>query len=669
MTRRCWPALALASLVLAGAPATHSQPVEGFVDLHSHLMGEHSFGGSWFWGRLEGPIDQAVPRCDGNFLTQSHAATIFPIVSEAIGGTDFDNESDTGWHLGKRRGYDTRRCRRLFGVTIPGTCPRPHFEHWPKWSAIAHQQMWQGWLQDAQRGGLRVMVVSLAESNFLCQNTPPWRRRYDCNEMNSVQRQLGFLRGFVGRNASWVGVAETPAQARALIAQGKLALVLSVEITQLFPGGDFVSQLDAWRALGIRSVQVVHHADNRFAGAAPIPELIKAANLSELLTGNPWLTQINDIVCRDASGAARACNGDDSLNERGLSSEGSALVRAMMDRGLLLDVAHLSRRAFRDVHALSAPRGYPLLYSHTHAWDTIDAHEKRHEKYLRADEIALLTDNGGMVGLRTGPEDTVAYGGTVANGCQGSARSFAQSLMYLVDRGLSVGFGADLNGFTRQLRPRHRDSCWFDKVQIDWSGGPNQLQSKGLAHVGLLPALRADLQTVGVPASYLAHIDRSAETFLQLWERSASLAVTGASNLALGASASASSTYCQGSGEHCYSAARVNDGNNTTALGGYSSWANAGYTPLPQWIELSWSSPVTFSRVELYTTTGYALRDYDVQHFNGAVWVNLASESNNTAVHRTHAFAPLSTTRLRVAGRSGPSHQPGYVRVNEIEVY
>jgi microsomal dipeptidase-like Zn-dependent dipeptidase len=413
----------------------------------------------------------------------------------------------------------------------------------------------------------------------------------------------------------------------------------------------------------------VHHADNRFAGAAPIPELIKAANLSEFLTGNPWMTRINDIVCRDASGATHACNGDDSLNERGLSAEGAMLVQAMMDRGLLLDVAHLSRRAFRDVHALSAPRGYPLLYSHTHAWDIVDPHEKRHEKYLRADEIALLTDNGGMVGLRTGPEDTVAYGNTVANWCQGSARSFAQSLMYLVDQGLSVGFGADLNGFTRQLRPRYRDTCWFDKVQLDGSGGPNWLQSKGLAHVGLLPMLRSDLQAIGVPPAYLAHLDRSAETFLQLWERSASLAVTGGSNLALGATTTASSTYCQGTGEHCYSAARINDGNNTTALGGYHSWANAGYTPMPQWVELTWPAAVTFTRVELFSTSGYVLRDYDLEYFDGAAWVTLTSQNGNVAVHRTHSFAPVSGTRLRVSGRSGPSHQAGYVRVNEIEVY
>ena len=46
----------------------------------------------------------------------------------------------------------------------------------------------------------------------------------------------------------------------------------------------------------------------------------------------------------------------------------------MMDRGMLVDVAHLSRKAFRDIHTISRQRGdYPILYSHAHTWDTIDS--------------------------------------------------------------------------------------------------------------------------------------------------------------------------------------------------------------------------------------------------------------------------------------------------------
>lgn len=661
-TRHAFILLALLAL-LSGLPA--AAQVDGFVDLHSHLVAELSFGGGWYWGTLEGPMDWAVRRCDGNFPGKSHAATIFPIVSEFIG-------DDTGWHLGIRRGYDRRQCDRFLGITIPGTCPRPHFEHWPMWNAIAHQQMWHGWLQEAKQGGMRIMVVSLAESNFLCINTAVETRRFDCDEMASIQRQATYARDFATRNSSWVGIATTPAQARALIAQGKLALVLAVEVTKLFPSGDYIAQLDQLRAMGIRSVQVVHHANNRFGGAAQIPELKKAANITEFLWGSN-ITGVNDIVCRDGGGGSGTCNGDNYLNEVGLTPEGQTLVGAMMDRGMLVDVAHLSRKAFAETYNIAVQKGnYPLLYSHAHMWDTVDSSEKN-EKFIRDSEISMITSTGGMVGLRTGPEATHPYAGAapVANRCQGSARSFAQSLMYAVDRGLNVGFGADFNGFTKQLSPRFSlFGCYQDFVDILGTGGPNDLHKKGLAHVGLLPVLMNDLQRVGVASQYLDHLNDSAENFLVMWERSVSLGtIPPVSNLAMLASASASTTYCSGSGEHCYSAARVNDGSPSTTLGGYNSWTNAWGAALPQWVELSWSSPVTASRVELFTSSGYALRDYDVQYWTGSSWVNLASVNGNTSLHRTHIFGPVTTTRLRVLGRSGPSHQPGYVRVNEIEVY
>jgi len=661
---------ALLLLVLAGLLSTlpAGAQVTGFVDLHSHLMAEHSFGGGWFWGTVEGPMDWAVRRCDGNFPTPSHAATMFPIVSEFIG-------HDTGWHLGIRRGYDRRRCNYFLGIPIPGTCPRPHFEHWPMWDAIAHQQMWYGWLQQARQGGLRIMVVSLAESNFLCVNTALQTRRYDCDEMASIQRQATFARDFAARNSSWVGIATTPAEARTLIAQGKLALVLAVEVTKLFPSGDFVAQLDQLRSMGIRSVQVVHHANNRFGGAAQIPELKKAANTTEFLWntifGIPEITGINDIVCRDSGGATGTCNGDNYLNEVGLTPEGDSLVRAMMDRGMLVDVAHLSRKAFADTYTIALQKGnYPLLYSHAHMWDTVNTSDKN-EKFIRDSEIPMITSTGGMVGLRTGPEAAHPYAGaTVPNTCDGTARSYAQSLMYAVDRGLTVGFGADLNGFTKQLSPRFRIPCFSDMSQIAASGGPNDLHKKGLAHVGLLPALMTDLQRVGVAPHYLDHLNNSAENFLRMWERSASLGtIPPPSNLARLASASASTTYCSGSGEHCYSAGRVNDGSPSTALGGYHSWANAWGAAMPQWVELTWSSPVTASRVDLFTTSGYVIRDYDIQYWTGSSWAGVATVNGNTSVSRTHFFGPVTTTRLRVLGRRGPDNQPGYVRVNEIEVY
>lgn len=662
----------LALGVMAGDAA--AQAVRGFVDLHSHLAMEQAFGGSFFWGNADGPMETALRRCDGNFGRNglpyaigngSHAATIYPGLSELIG-------ADTGWHLMRRRGFDERRCRYIgigrLRVAVPGTCPGEHFEDWPKWDAIAHQQMWHGWLREAHAGGLQVMVVSIAESGFLCSVTPPGRRRFDCDETASVYRQAAYLHDFAFRHADWLGIAESAAEARALIAQGKLALVLSVEITRLFPQGDYRRQLDDFRALGVRSVQVVHHADNRFGGAAPIRSLVLAADAVETIEGRD-VTRINDAVCRDASGAVGRCDGDTHLNQLGLTAEGLDLVGAMMERGMIVDVSHLSRHALRDAYGIAMQRGrYPLVYSHTHAFSVVDPAEDRHEKYLRDDEVHYITDTGGMIGLRTGPEHTQWYSGQVPNACQGSIHSFAQSLMYSVDRGLSVGFGADFNGFIKQMKPPQGGECGPFRAP----GARPEFGRRGLAHVGLLPDVLADLRRVGTPERYVAHLENSAEVFLQVWERSEAIgAGAAAGNLALRAQASATSTYCVGNGLHCYSPARANDGSRSTAVGGLDSWANDAGVTLPQAWALTWPAPVEVSRVEIYSSEGLAARDYDVQILDAASgqWTTVAEARGNVAAYQTHPFPPVRTRELRVLGRSGPDLQPNHVRLNEVEVY
>ena len=51
-------------------------------------------------------------------------------------------------------------------------------------------------------------------------------------------------------------------------------------------------------------------------------------------------------------------------------------------------------------------------------------------------------------------------------------------------------------------------------------------------------------------------------------------------------------------------------------------------------------------------------------------WLNAGNRvTRNTEVHRTVAFSPLSTSKLRVMCYSGPDHQPTFARINEIEVY
>ena len=138
----------------------------------------------------------------------------------------------------------------------------------------------------------------------------------------------------------------------------------------------------------------------------------------------------------------------------------------------------------------------------------------------------------------------------------------------------------------------------------------------------------------------------------------------GPPNLARDAVATASTTYPD------YAAARVNDGSPGTGVGGLHSWANAYLAPAPHWVELTFPRATELGRVNLYTTSGYELRDYRLQAWDGSAWVDLVEPvSGNRSVLRTHRFGPVRSDRLRVLCLSGSEQQPGFARINEIEVY
>jgi hypothetical protein len=91
---------------------------------------------------------------------------------------------------------------------------------------------------------------------------------------------------------------------------------------------------------------------------------------------------------------------------------------------------------------------------------------------------------------RKGKNVTVSTYGGITNDCRHSSKSWAQAYKYAVSTmNGPVAFGSDFNG-------------------------------DGLAHVGLLPDLIADLRMIGLTDADLDPLFRSAEGFIQVWERS-----------------------------------------------------------------------------------------------------------------------------------------------------
>ncbi len=515
------------------AAASQALGVPGFAELHHHMFAEEAFGGGWFHGDHLGTLascDGGLPESDharvrmdlGNMLnlcpnSGSVDLSGVPILSAffGIGGavaSEFigkieGTEGDTGVHLGR--------------ATVN--------TQWPRWDTIAHQQSWQGWLRQAHQGGMSLVMVSLVSNEFLCKALPYDNLKRPCDEMADVEVQLQLARTFDANN-DWVEIALSPAHARNIINSGRLAMVLSIEASKLFGTKDWRTELDRFHALGVRSLQPVHQLDNRFGGAALHNPIFQAAQFLENchidydcgVTTDTFTLGFD--VYRDAAGNCR--------NTRGLTADGRALLQAMMSKGMIIDVAHLSEKGLREAYALAQTNAYyPLLISHGHFREVMNPELADDEKTTPAWAVRYLRQTGGMFGLRTAHDETRDYTrSNVANSCHGSSRSLAQAYEY-GRQGLKVpmAFGADLNGFIQQTRPRFGDhgacSAGFQAEADAQSrqqtvGGPARLGTGfdefGLAHVGLLPDLLRDLGRVGASTSALAG---SSETFLRVWER------------------------------------------------------------------------------------------------------------------------------------------------------
>ncbi|HLG20550.1 MAG TPA: membrane dipeptidase [Bdellovibrionota bacterium] len=500
-------------------------PVPGFADTHIHTFSELAFGGNWLWGNAAGPEDIALAPCDGfshgrMFLERltalnpcAHATTILIhvldfVLSEILG-------KDTGFHLLRTFGY-------------------PTYTGWPRWDVSAHQQVWEGWLKQAHDRGLSLMVMSAVDNAFLCNLNPPTLFNPFCDEMFAVEQEINMAHNFV-QNHPWAEIALTPQDARRIIHEGKLAIILAIEASRLFEGApDYMAELRRFYDLGVRSVQPVHQFDNQFSGAAPhhtvffIGEFMDTCHIETDCSDRYPFGFDLDSSCK---------------NVKGLTADGVALVNEMMNLGMLIDLSHVSENAVNEIYNISVARNYyPLFMSHGHFREIMTPKKQLEEKTTPANIVDIVKETGGIFGLRTANEEVLHYQpALVPNDCHGSAKSFAQA--YALGRnGLNVdiAFATDLNGFITQTRPRYgntdacetygkTDPCSGSGIRREsrcqaraeckrsFNGVGTEFDILGLGHEGLLPDLVHQLDNFGIDTT---NIENSSEKFIRMWERS-----------------------------------------------------------------------------------------------------------------------------------------------------
>jgi len=376
------------------------------------------------------------------------------------------------------------------------------YNGWPRWNNLTHQQMYYEWVERAYLGGLRLMVMHAVNNELLCGLTA---QPLCCDDMAAADRQIQAakdLEAFIdaqwgGPGQGWYRIVTSGAQARQVINEGKLAVVLGIEVDSLFgckPGvadctPAYVGQrLDRYRQMGVRHVFPIHVFDNRFGGAAQYNTLFYIGN--PIVTGSlfserdcspeGYAYQIS-FLNNPAAAALQTLIGGPlpvipaaaaHCNALGLTSEGEDLVEQMMDRKFILDIDHMSGIATDRALFLARQRGYPVVSGHTGFID-VSLGERRHEGNKTGAQVDDIRGLCGVIApiLQQGEkEDTTQYGNRVPNDCSDSSKVFAQAYQYALYRIRgAIALGTDANGFVHMPSPRfnptqpdplgRRDAC------------------------------------------------------------------------------------------------------------------------------------------------------------------------------------------------------------------
>jgi microsomal dipeptidase-like Zn-dependent dipeptidase len=578
--------------------------MRGYADIHLHLFGDLAHGGGVLAGK---PYDEAgginvalgndfgtgADLVDNLGRSPPHTDAIPYLCPGFLPGCGL-----TLWHGNHDLFADSAGAGTRDGSA--SNLGAPLFNGWPTWTSTTHQQAYYKWLERAWRGGLRLTVVLAVQNEALCRLSNH-ERSVDCSDsMAGINLQLDEARRFEsfidgqsgGAGLGWFRIVESPVEARRVIRAGKLAVVLGIEVDNLFgcrqgsncTAPSVTAAIAAYRGRGVRHVFPIHNFDNAFGGTATWQDAINVGNAASEAawwsTENCaaegygfWLdafgegalvgvaTLLKGVVFPGLPPAypSGLGGGQASCNTQGLTPLGKSLVGALMQAKMVIDIDHMSRRSVTDTLALAAAQGYPLVASHVQPFDlhqqTFAANAGRHERMRTTAQLAALRASGGLMGamLKDDVQDTDLKGrrwtvpyGAIADDCRHSSKSFAQAYQFAVDQmGGAVPFGSDFNGIAGHLGPRFgSEACGGDGVEraLQAAAG-DQLQYPftlpgfgsfdrqvtgqktfdfnfdGLAHVGLLPDLVADLTRVGLPTAYLDSIYRSAEAYVELWER------------------------------------------------------------------------------------------------------------------------------------------------------
>ena len=501
-----------------GTPWVGSSPyaeVEGTVDGHNHVTAYEFLGGDAHCGEPwspDGP-SAALVDCPDHYPNGAGA-----VLENALYGNPLRTHDPVGW---------------------------PTFKDWPAPKSMTHEQTYYRWIERAYLGGVRIMVNDLVENVALCEVYPI--KHNSCDDMTSVRlqyRRIHELQDFIdakagGPGRGWFRIVRDPFEARQVVNEGKLAVVLGIETSEIFGCGgsqllprctreQILAGLDEIERMGVASFFPIHKFDNALGGvrfdSGTFGAAINAANFKQ--TGHFWQVEKcpgvgednpqdthvphNDVI--DAGllafmpkGIVPVYGPPPHCNALGLTPLGEFTINQMIDRGLMIEIDHMSLKGATRAIEIAEQRSFSGVLS-SHSWMS---------PHLRSRLYAL----GGFVEpITTSPESFIEEWRQLRAAADPRFR-------------FGIGFGADSNGFHAQ--PPARGAGQPNAVSYPFKSLDGRVtferqvsgqrvydvNTDGVAHYGLHPDWIEQLRLLaGKPIA--DDLMRGAEAYLQTWERS-----------------------------------------------------------------------------------------------------------------------------------------------------
>ncbi|ASP38492.1 hypothetical protein CHH28_07310 [Bacterioplanes sanyensis] len=501
-----------------------ASPVRGTIDPHTHITSYEFMGGKFIHGEPFNRWGVETALRDSKEIHGPNGS--LDIIGNLMGYDDVNHRYDTrGW---------------------------PDFPFWPNHTQVSHMQYYYKWLERSHRGGVRMMVTHLVENEVLCNvqktvNPASWINPNNCNTMASVHfqiRRLQEMQDYIdaqqgGPGKGFFRIVTSPQQAREVIADGKMAIIMGIEVSELFNCGlkDSCSKESIERQLmevydaGVRVMYPIHRFDNQLGGARQedgfinVGQWLSSARFFEteecdsetrgqrFTSGFPLLSDV-PVIGDILKGIGLSPEYDESrlhCNRHGLSPLGEYLVQRMMDLGMIIELDHTSTRSGRAIMDLIEARNYSgVISGHSHLNRKPDG--SAHELHYR------IAQAGGMLS---------PYNSTSTN----LEWSIGEFIDILTPTGYLVGvpFSTDMGGIGSQAGPRgdvasnplqYPFTTEFGQV-IDKQRTGNRvfdINQDGLAHFGIVADHIQDIRENASPRIYDA-VMTSAEAYLQMWQR------------------------------------------------------------------------------------------------------------------------------------------------------